>query len=479
MKRKLLILMSALAVLGSLALYAAYTQTNRTPGELLRYAERRLEGHPKLELVFVPAIHWVRAQVERPVQGLEPPAYWRGARADSPSGRAASTFVLDTGATPANTRPAKMVSTPQGLVDAVGSAKPGDVIEIAPGRYRLSGRSISTRSGGLGKAPITVRGRRLGDVVLEFNMLEGFHVQHPNWIFENLDISGVCSNDDDCEHAFHVVGNAQSTVIRNNRMRDFNAHIKVNGFKPAFPDFGLIQANTLFNSRPRKTAHPVTPIDIVGANEWNVVDNFIADFVKLGGNQVSYGAFMKGAGAGGRFERNMIVCALNLPIQTGARVGLSFGGGGTDVQYCRDGSCAYEHDQGFAANNIVAHCNDFGIDVNRSRNVTLAHNTLINTAGIDIRNVPASAAISNNILEGRIRERGGGWFLGANNWEGSAHDLFAEPDRLEFKNARWPSDVPALPTVRQDICGEPRGSTTRPGAISGSGECLRRRVNDR
>ena len=34
---------------------------------------------------------------------------------------------------------------------------------------------------------------------------------------------------------------------------------------------------------------------------------------------------------------------------------------------------------GLAANNVVAHCNDAGIDVNRSSQIALAHNTLINT----------------------------------------------------------------------------------------------------
>ena len=476
MRRKLLGLIVALMAMSGIGLYIAYDAMDRTPGELLRYAERRLLGHPKLESVFVPAIHWARRHIERPVADLDPAIQWRGATADfSPRPPAdASLAALEGQAKLPGSGVIKLVSSTQALIDAIASARPGDDIVIAAGRYRLSGQSLLTKAAGLKSAPIVVRARKLGEVLLEFNLLEGFHVLHSNWVFENLEITGACSSDDNCEHAFHVAGNAHSTVIRNNRIRDFNAHIKVNGMGGAYPDFGVIEANTLFNSRARKTANPVTPVDIVGANGWQVLDNFIADFVKLGGNQVSYGVFIKGGGSGGRVERNMIVCALNLQNQAGLRVGLSFGGGGTGADYCRGGACAFEHDQGFAANNVIAHCNDFGLDVNRSKNITLVHNTLINTAGIDIRNFPASAAVSNNLIEGRIRERAGGWFIGANNWQGSAHELFAEPDTLDFRDPKWPSEVPVLAAVPQDICGEPRRGVTRPGAIAGRAICLLR-----
>ena len=40
---------------------------------------------------------------------------------------------------------------------------------------------------------------------------------------ENLDIGGVCASADQCEHAFHIIGNADSTIVRGCRLHEFNA----------------------------------------------------------------------------------------------------------------------------------------------------------------------------------------------------------------------------------------------------------------
>ncbi|EGV28490.1 hypothetical protein ThidrDRAFT_3718 [Thiorhodococcus drewsii AZ1] len=146
------------------------------------------------------------------------------------------------------------------ILSALRGAKAGDVIEILPGTYRLSGRGIALGSGGTPKRPIYLRARQIGDVTLELETLEGFLVDQSYWVFENLTIRGVCQNDDRCEHAFHVVGAAVGTTIRNNRLLDFNAALKVNGIEVAerslYPDLGLVQNNTLINSRPRETSNP-------------------------------------------------------------------------------------------------------------------------------------------------------------------------------------------------------------------------------
>jgi hypothetical protein len=478
MKRRVLLTVVVLIACASLALYATYTSADRTPEELLWHAERSLRDYPNLEPVVVPAIHWTRLRLERPAASLGQAVEWRGARVDlaqqALSGAHGGALPNPRIASPTGGR--KIVSSAPALMAAIGSARPGDLIEIAPGRYGVTGGSIATGGAGTESAPITVRASRLGQVLLEFNLLEGFVVRHPYWTFENLEIAGVCSNDSNCEHAFHVVGQARAVVIRNNRVRDFNAHIKVNGLNGAYPDAGVIHSNTLYNTRPRGTSNPVTVIDIVAASQWQVRDNFIADFVKGGGDQISYGAFIKGGGSGGMFEGNIIICSLTLQQQPGMRVGLSFGGGGTGAQFFRNGDTAFEHEQGIAANNIVAHCNDFGIDVNRSKGITIAHNTLINTAGIDVRNHPASAAVSANVIEGRIRERNGGWAMRADNWQGSARSLFRDADRLDLEYVHRPEAVPALAAVTHDICGELRASRTLPGAVSGDGACLRKRA---
>ncbi len=41
-----------------------------------------------------------------------------------------------------------------------------------------------------------------------------------------------------------------------------NAHFKVNGSGGAYPDFGVIEGNTLRNGSVRDTGNPVTPVDL-------------------------------------------------------------------------------------------------------------------------------------------------------------------------------------------------------------------------
>src|SRR5690606_10145427 len=157
------------------------------------------------------------------------------------------------------------------------------------------------------QAPIRVRALQPGSVRLEFDMTEGFLVSAPWWIFENLHIRGICREHSTCEHAFHVVGNAHHFVARNNVISDFNAHFKINAHANQAPDHGLLENNTLRNTTARHTHHPVVPIDLVGASHWRVHANFIHDFIKRDGDQISYGGYFKGAGSDNRFERNVVL----------------------------------------------------------------------------------------------------------------------------------------------------------------------------
>ncbi|WP_229425325.1 hypothetical protein [Massilia sp. Se16.2.3] len=156
---------------------------------------------------------------------------------------------------------------------AFATAAPGDVITFLPGDYAVRGNLYASRAGSAA-APIVVRAESPGTVRIAFDAAEGFVVTAPHWQFENLDIRGACRRDS-CQHAFHVVGAAQHFVARNNTLRDFHAHIKINGLRGQFPDFGLIEANTLTNAAPRRTGGPVTPIDLVAASDWVIRANLV------------------------------------------------------------------------------------------------------------------------------------------------------------------------------------------------------------
>jgi hypothetical protein len=303
------------------------------------------------------------------------------------------------------------------LATALQKASAGDVVYIAPGTYELTRKHRLKNKGTVSK-PIVLRARKLGDVRLRSKAVELFKVFGSHWIFENLIIQGVCKKHDRCEHAFQIVGAADGTIIRNNHLRDFNAAIKGSGYtiesKRYFPARVLIEGNAIFNATPRKTANPVTPIDVVGGKGWIVRGNFIADFAKDGGNGVSYGAFLKGNSRNGILERNLVMCEWRHKGMT--RVGLSLGGGGTGKKYCVNQNCATEHTNGTIRNNIILNCpKDVAIYLNKAKATKIYHNTLYKTRGIDVRFDASAADVWNNLLSGDIRRRDGGVHVEMNN----------------------------------------------------------------
>ncbi len=373
------------------------------------------------------------------------------------------------------TPPPIVVSNESELRSAMARAQAGQSIQIAPGTYTVS-RALTTVSAGSSERPITLHAKDPGMVVLKINGVIGFEITQPFWVFENLRIQGVCQDDSQCEHAFHVVGRANGTVIQNNHIEDFNAHIKINGdltsSSRTWPDSGLIKYNTLTNTRPRNTGNPVTPIDLVGANNWVVSDNVVRNFVKSGGSQISFGIFMKGGGNSGRIERNLVICTDHDTGQPGARVGISFGGGGSfPAGICRDQECVTEHSKGTIANNVVAHCNDVAVYVNRASKILVAHNTLIDTSGIDVRFPAASAIIHGNFMDGRIKSRDDGHVQSEGNAVTSTRAYFANTNKMHLEWTSLPEMVATSKDVREDFCGRARAWRSLPGAFSASGTC--------
>lgn len=455
-------LLLALLLAATAAALLAFTSTGKTlvvearsrsPQELIRYLKRRLEGHNKLEAVLLPPLHAAQRHFERepPVGPL--PTLGKGQQSTALKER-----------TQGITREVR-VDSPQGIREALLRARPGTRIVVAPGLYPFS-RKILLGNDGRSDAPIVFSAEQPGTVWFQFGMVEGILVDRPHWTFENLDIRGVCEHHDNCEHAFHVVGRAAFTSIRNNRITDFNAHIKVNGFNREWPDNGLLAYNTLTNTKTRETRKSVVPFDLVGASHWRVQDNFVSNFVKRDGNKISYGLFMKGASEGGRIERNVVICTPSNISGPGVRVGISFGGGSTGPAYCRDGSCqTYEHRLGLAANNIVAHCNDTGLDVNQSRQIVLAHNTLINTSGVATRGPLAQARFYGNLFEGVARARDGSKITTEFNEVLRHGSTFMSTDELLFDWRQAPERVPTFKSLQDDFYRLPRAAGSLPGAV--------------
>lgn len=371
------------------------------------------------------------------------------------------------------------------LYSAVQTAVPGDIITIAPGSYDLRAWSIPVQVPGSADRPIYLRAETFGAVLLNLDTREGFHVMAPFWVFENLSIRGNCQQHSSCEHAFHVVGEGHSFVLRNSQVVNFNAPVKVNprhsGDDRRYADNGLIEYNNFFNEEPRNTANPVTMLNIDSADGWLVKGNYIADFAKNGGDFISYGAFMKGNGSGGIFERNLVVCEHRLGANEGIRVGLSFGGGGMAARFCKELDCSTENSEGVMRNNIIMNCSrDVGIYLNRAAQTQVHHNLLYNNLGIDVRFETASAKVTNNIISGRIVSRDKGHYTAAGNLVardclGSSRNgcelsrIYQAPDRADFRLKIRDSDIlrPVAPSagVKEDFCGRPLPELVNIGPI--------------
>lgn len=449
--KRLIVLTSVLALAAGAGGIAGFIAADRlfdqrSPGGLIRYVERRLQGHPRLETMALPLLAWWRTQVERPVDPTAAlPALGRGPRAL------------------AATDAPKTIGSVEELRSAIARAQPGDVLQLLPGTYRLETK-LHPVTAGRPDAPITLRGGP--GVRIDSAVIEAIKIGQPHWIFEGLHLRGVCRQDHDCEHALHVVGGAVGTVIRDNHLEDFNAALKVNGEGGRFPDRGRLEHNDIINRAPRLTERPVSPVDIVAASGWVVTGNRVANFVKGGSNGVSYGIFMKGGGRDGRIEGNLVVCTPEDVSQIGIRVGISLGGGTTGRGACRDPECIVEHEGGIVANNIVAHCNDAGIDVNRATRGEVRHNTLINTAGILLRDDPSSARVRANLLDGRLRVRPPAAAMPVDNVTGDIRDWIAGADALDLRWSRRP-DAVASADENRDFCGRERGPFSLPGALAG------------
>ncbi|NEX64111.1 right-handed parallel beta-helix repeat-containing protein [Noviherbaspirillum galbum] len=328
------------------------------------------------------------------------------------------------------------VSGTEQLRQAMDTAQPGDDIVLLPGSYVIAS-SLNASRPGLPERPITVRAERLHDARFEVRVEEGVLVSAPHWRFLNLEMRGACEPQAACEHAFHVAGDARHFMLANSVLEDFNAHVKVNGAGGRFPDHGLIDSNTLRNRQPRQTDGAVTPIDLVAASHWRVQGNLIANFIKAGGDMVSYGIFAKGAGDRNRIDRNLILCETGAEPSGGRRIGLSFGGGGTAPAYCRDGRCLTEQEQSSMAANLVARCSDAGIYVNRAAGIRLQHNTLLDTAGIQVRFPESAVYLTGNLVDGAIVSRDDGIVHAADNIETHMPQLYAglHPVRQLFADA--------------------------------------------
>ena len=443
-------------------------RVDRAPREWAPYLERRATGHRSI-IVETTALATELLVAEDRLD--------RAGALELPANIGAS--ASRSGAPPVGRL--RLIASQAALIDAVNTAVPGDVLQFVPGHYRFTGNQIGLGRPGAENAPIIIRAATLGDTVIEVDQVVLFKVQAPYWRFENLTVRGVCSDATYCEHVFHVVGAARGVVIRNNRLEDMNAQIKINGEEGQFPDGGSIEGNTIIDTKARETDNPITPIDMVAASNWQIANNFIADFARSGDGAATYGAFVKGAGQNNVLKRNVVLCEWRLRGTRSPQVGLSLGGGGTGpmLTRTRDGS-GLEQTGGVIRDNLIGFCNDDGVYVNKGNRSVIEHNTLIDTAGIDVRFALSSATVVANMVDGKIGSRDDAILRQEQNEVGPLLGLFVgfHPVRSYFEDPAsldltWTTRPPAtdIGAGRADLCGRKRPDHPMPGAFEDYAAC--------
>lgn len=402
----------------------------------------------------------------------------------------------DDGPMPSPTRVIRVGSS-EAILSSIAEAQPGDVITVDGGMYRFSSR-IDVNRHGEREAPIFLRAERPGEVTFMLSHLENFSVRARSWVFENIRFVGVCG-DEGCEHAFHLVADADDVVIRDNEIVDFASHVKLNG-EPigrlpvrAFPDRLLVIRNFLHNSKYLGNDAPRNMLNLDGGRDHVVRGNIFADYNAPYWIERSASAVYAKAGVRGLLvEQNLIVCE-HARIRGDANRGIELGDG-MAPQYCDGdddgdgiGDCREngQSQEALVRNNIIMNCNNgassAGIFVASDRSSRILHNTVLNGGGhyaaFHVGHPQHDTFYRANLLElgiysARARRapvETGNRVLGPTGMQ----LIFESPDTGDFTLADNAAvvDVAATdPAAPHDFCGTPRGAMADLGAVEYSAE---------
>ena len=386
-----------------------------------------------------------------------------------------------------------LVSNVEDLLDAINNASPGEVITLEPGVYQIS-QLVRIRRDGEEDNRIFLRAAELGQVTLELSHIENFKIYAKFWVFENLRIIGVCQNGQGCEHAFHIVGDADDLVFRNNEVIDFASHVKLNaeligaGPGKSFPDRTLFLNNMWYNTRYIRNNAPHNILNIDGGVDHVVRGNLFADYSTPSDLPKSASAiYPKASTRRILIEQNLIVCEKQR-LEGETTRGIQLGDGAPpsicdgDDDQDGNGDCLErgQSQEAIVRNNIIIGCNNggssTGIMVGSDRESLLLHNTVV---GAGRRNAGFYQGHPNhdtywqaNILEGGINVQYAERSLNeADNLtpdQAEVERLFDAPFEGNFTLAAPESltdQIPTNPNAPHDFCGHPRGPRADIGAI--------------
>jgi hypothetical protein len=352
------------------------------------------------------------------------------------------------------------VSTVAQLRTAVQNAQSGDIIELTDGTYAWSDASSLVVI--QDKTNLTVRsqsGNRDAVVLKGQGMNSGTEFcfklyRSPNCTIENMTLRDVYW------HCVQVNDGSHYCTLRNLVMIDAGeGPVKVTSAGlSGYSDYGLIEGCRIAYSSVG-VRQVVEGVDIIAAVGWVIRDCQFYRASKGGGpDQIGWGIFAKGNSQDTVIER----CYFE-----DCDIAISFGGGGTDPAYFRDGITTYEHRGGIMRNNVVNRTKDVAVYMNSATGFKLYNNTLWSTfpyadSSVDVR-FNSSGDVCNNIASQYYRLRDGGQATVSTNLWRAESDLLSDPVTGDFHLRYTAADaidqgIDTSADVPDDMDGE-----TRPG----------------
>lgn len=324
------------------------------------------------------------------------------------------------------------VSTAEQLTAAILTAQPGDLISIAPGRYRMKMRFTSDTSG-TKRNPVILAPRDGSDTVIVDGTGNQITIKFSNAKHIQLRMLNITGGG---YHGVFFDNGAQNIVIDGNRIYDnhaqqpLNSHAELKGSGgKGRPRNIIIANNEIFHSH-----HPP------GGNFQGIDCNFCTDFT-ITGNYLhdireptveSHSHYdrgsciqMKSTSRNAVIERNRIARC---------HIGIVYGG---------EGLASPEHIGGIVRNNVIYDSTEIGIAAVNVSGGRVVHNTLFGNGesirvARDTRNPDSenSVDIANNVLGSPVRTMdaprgkvGGNFVLKA----GVESELFRDLSARDFR----------------------------------------------
>ncbi len=379
------------------------------------------------------------------------------------------------------------------ILDAIANASAGDVITVCPGTFDFN-QLISVQNDGTAAARIFLRADAVDTVTFNLSHIENFKISGKFWVFENIKFFGDCNTGSACEHAFHIVADADDVIFRHNEIVNFASHVKLNGevvgTGPAksFPDRIMFINNFWHNTKYVTNDAPHNILNLDGGKDHVVRGNIFADYNTPASLPKSASAvYPKASALRILIEQNLIVCEkartdgeTTRGIQLGDGAPASICDGDNDQDGSGDCVENGQSQEAIVRNNIIMSCNNggsaAGIMVGSDRESRVYHNTVYNadprSAGFYVGHPDHDTYWRFSILENGINTNYAERPLNeANNIMPSLSEmnsLFTSPTDGDFSLAQGTSIVEQGPTddrVPHDFCGYPRGDTADLGAI--------------